>query len=76
MAVPRRSQSAFVWHKPLSRRGLAKLSLSYVPGFLLGTGLGFVIGSLCGSYFWQEVSGLVAATGIGFVLQRHWVYRG
>ena len=69
-------QSKLVWHKPLNLQGLVRLTVSYVPSFLVSTGLGFWIGSLGGSYFWQEVIGLGAAAGLGFVLQRHWVYRG
>lgn len=68
-------QSTFVWRKAMSLQGLVKLAISYVPGFFLSTGLGFLIGSLGGSYFWQEFVGVGVATGVGFILQRHWVYR-
>lgn len=68
-------QSRLVWHKPLSFRGLAKLTISCIPGFLASTGLAFVVGGLGGSYFWQELAGLGAVAVLGFTLQRYWVYR-
>jgi len=70
------TQATFVWHRPLSWAGLAKISISQVPSATLSTAIAAVGGALGFPLIVQEAMALVVGAGVSYVLQRWWVFRG